>query len=97
MDVIASDAILSEGLPVIRSTVTSGSVGASLGSTIQGLDPVAMMFEHILASLVRFETRMDDFDCRLVPPRSDTAQSLGLSSHWFTDSLPCSVPLSIPT
>lgn len=40
---------------------------------------------------------MDDFDRRLVPPRSEPAQSFGLPSHWFTDAMPRSVPLSIPT
>ena len=97
MDVIGTDVGRSGGVPVIRSTAPPSSVGASTGSAAQGTNLVSAMFEHALASLARFETRMDDFDRRLVPPHSGPAQSFGLPSHWFTDSLPQSQPISIPT
>ena len=97
MDAITSDAVRSDGLPLFRSTISPISATVSSSTPIQGPTPVSTMFEHILASLARFETRMDDFDRRLVPPRSAPEQSFGLPSHWFTDSLPRSTPLSIPT
>lgn len=40
---------------------------------------------------------MDDFDRRLVPPRADQTQSLGLPSHWFTNSLSRSTPVALST
>ncbi|XP_042023077.1 uncharacterized protein LOC121770411 [Salvia splendens] len=97
MDLVTSDAVRTEGLPVTRFPASPVSAGFPSGTVIPRPDAVATMFEHVLASLARFESRMDDFDRQLVPPRSDQAHTHGLPSHWFTDALPRSVPPAIPT
>ncbi|XP_047946872.1 uncharacterized protein LOC125193165 [Salvia hispanica] len=97
MDISTSEVGRSTGSTGVRSSTTLSNTSVSAGSGNVEPTPIATMFEHILASLARFETRMDDFDRRLVPPRSGTTHSLGLPSHWFTDALPKSLPNSIPT
>ena len=97
MDAITSEVGRTTGFTMVRTTATPITAGLSRGAGDQESNPVTTMFEHILASLARFETRMDDFDRRLVPPRSESSQSYGLPSHWFTDAMPKTGQVSIPT